>query len=64
MILTTPGRVIFNEEVQRALGESIGDANGDVPFMNKPLTKREMDDFIIGLVQEYGAPGSRACSTR
>ena len=55
VILTTPGRVIFNEEVQRALGESIGDANGDVPFMNKPLTKREMDDFISGLVQEYGA---------
>ena len=55
VILTTPGRVIFNEEVQRALGESIGDANGDVPFMNKPLTKREMDDFIMGLVQEYGA---------
>ena len=47
VILTTPGRVIFNEEVQRALGESIGDANGDVPFLNKPLTKREMDDFIM-----------------
>ena len=56
LILTTPGRVIFNEEVQRALAESLGtELNGDVPFLNKPLTKREMDDFIIGLVQEYGA---------
>src|SRR4029079_7811753 len=56
LILTTPGRVIFNEEVQRALAESLGtELNGDVPILNKPLTKREMDDFIIGLVQEYGA---------
>ncbi len=56
LFVTTPGRVIFNEEVQRALAESLGtELNGDVPFLNKPLTKREMDDFIIGLVQEYGA---------
>jgi DNA-directed RNA polymerase subunit beta' len=57
LILTTPGRVIFNEEVHRSLVESLGSENGDEvhPFINNPLTKREMDDFIIGLVQQYGA---------
>jgi DNA-directed RNA polymerase subunit beta' len=57
LILTTPGRVIFNEEVHRALVESLGTENGDEehPFINRPLTKREMDDFITGLVQQYGA---------
>ncbi len=57
VILTTAGRVIFNEEVHRSLVESLGDENrNDVhPFINKPMTKREMDDFIMGLVQRYGA---------
>src|SRR4029079_18453778 len=49
-------RVIFNEEVQRALVDSIGaEATKDVPFINEALTKRVMDDFITGLVQRYGA---------
>jgi DNA-directed RNA polymerase subunit beta' len=56
VIVTTAGRVIFNEEVHRALIESLGSENGDDhPFLNKALTKREMDDFITGLVQQYGA---------
>ena len=32
--------------------------------MNKALTKREMDDFITGLVQEYGVTRISSVSTR
>src|SRR5215213_4571759 len=56
--LTTPGRVIFNIEVERALEASLGpDEEHEVrhPFINRALTKREMDDFIMGLVEKYGA---------
>ena len=59
LMLTTGGRVIFNEEVSRALGESLGVESGHAadlyPYINKVLTKREMDDFIMALVQRYGA---------
>jgi len=55
-LVTTPGRVIFNIEVERALEEALGE-DGDMEheFINRALTKREMDDFIIGLVQKHGA---------
>ena len=58
LILTTPGRVIFNLEVERALHEALGDADDVTPheFMNRTLSKREMDDFITDLADQYGAP--------
>ncbi len=58
LLLTTPGRVIFNVEVERALAESLGpDEEDDVQheYINRALTKREMDDIIMGLVEKYGA---------
>jgi len=58
LILTTPGRVIFNVEVERALAESLGPNKEDEEqheYINRALTKREMDDFIVGLVEKYGA---------
>ena len=59
VILTTPGRVIFNTEVERALKEARGETDGgDSPryeFVNRSLTKREMDSFISGLVDDHGA---------
>ena len=58
LLVTTPGRVIFNVEVARALRESLGeheDVELDHEFMNRALTKREMDDFIASLLQRYGA---------
>jgi DNA-directed RNA polymerase subunit beta' len=57
-IVTTPGRVIFNAEVERALDEAQGPgSNGDFedhPYLNKTLTKRELDGFIGDLVEHYG----------
>jgi DNA-directed RNA polymerase subunit beta' len=57
LLLTTPGRVIFNIEVERALAESLDGEDGveGHEFINRALTKREMDDFITSLVHKYGA---------
>jgi DNA-directed RNA polymerase subunit beta' len=53
-ILTTPGRVIFNAEVERALTEAgVGDVE-DHPYLNRTLSKRELDGFIGDLVERYG----------
>jgi DNA-directed RNA polymerase subunit beta' len=53
-ILTTPGRVIFNAEVERALDEATGGDFDDHPYLNRTLTKRELDGFIADLVERYG----------
>jgi DNA-directed RNA polymerase subunit beta' len=53
-ILTTAGRVIFNAEVERALDEATGGEFEDHPYLNKTLTKRELDTFIGDLVERYG----------
>jgi DNA-directed RNA polymerase subunit beta' len=57
VILTTPGRVIFNEEVLRSLERALGD-NLDrslISFMNQTLGKKEMNDFVTSLVDDHGA---------
>jgi DNA-directed RNA polymerase subunit beta' len=54
LLLTTPGRVIFNAEVERALDEATGGEFEDHPFLNTTLTKRELDSFIADLVERYG----------
>ena len=56
LILTTPGRVIFNSEVERSLQEAVvvGEA-GQHTFINRTLSKREIDIFIAELVDRYGA---------
>ncbi len=53
-IVTTPGRVIFNAEVERALDEATGGDFEDHAFLNRTLTKRELDSFIGDLVEHYG----------
>ena len=53
-LLTTPGRVIFNAEVERALDEATDGQFEDHPFLNRTLTKRELDAFIGDLVERYG----------
>ena len=53
-LVTTPGRVIFNVEVERALDEATGGDFEDHPFLNRTLTKRELDTFIGELVEHYG----------
>jgi DNA-directed RNA polymerase subunit beta' len=57
LIVTTPGRVIFNAQIDRALAESV-ELDGQVghEYINRTLDKRAMGDFIAELVDEYGAP--------
>jgi DNA-directed RNA polymerase subunit beta' len=57
-ILTTPGRVIFNAEVERCLADAVfSNGNGEFAhdFINTTLSKREMDAFLVELVENYGA---------
>jgi DNA-directed RNA polymerase subunit beta' len=53
LLVTTPGRVIFNVEVERVLAESLGQVKHE--FLNEALPKRQVDDFIMGIVERYGA---------
>ncbi|HET7743278.1 MAG TPA: DNA-directed RNA polymerase subunit beta', partial [Gaiellaceae bacterium] len=54
LFVTTPGRVIFNVEVERALDEATGGDFEDHEYLNRTLTKRELDGFIGDLVEHYG----------
>ncbi len=57
IVLTTPGRVIFNAEVERTLVEAVGEGEeaDKHPFINVTLSKREMDTFLSDLSDRYGA---------
>jgi DNA-directed RNA polymerase subunit beta' len=57
LLLTTPGRVILNEEVSRALERVVGDDFDESAreFINRTLGKKEMNDFVSALVDSYGA---------
>jgi DNA-directed RNA polymerase subunit beta' len=55
LIATTPGRVIFNAEIDRALVDAVRTDDHDFPFQNRALTKRELDAFIAELVDRHGA---------
>ena len=56
--LTTVGRIIFNDRVERALAEALGDRwNPDsYEFVNRALIKKDINQLISDLVEEYGAP--------
>jgi DNA-directed RNA polymerase subunit beta' len=57
LMLTTPGRVIFNEEIVRSITEVLDDpkAPATQPFINATMAKRELDDFIVALVERFGS---------
>src|SRR6266705_2288004 len=57
VMLTTPGRVIFNVEVERSLREAQGleKTPEDFPYVNTTLSKKEMDLFISELAERFGA---------
>jgi DNA-directed RNA polymerase subunit beta' len=56
--LTTVGRIIFNEKIERALAEALGedfDAE-QFEFVNHALKKRDVNEMVSDLVEAYGAP--------
>jgi DNA-directed RNA polymerase subunit beta' len=60
VLLTTAGRVIFNAEIERSLAESIGRPESvgveDLfDYVNRTLTKRDLDLFLMELVTRYSA---------
>jgi DNA-directed RNA polymerase subunit beta' len=56
LLLTTPGRVILNEEVSRALAAAFTERYDHTrqTFINRTLRKRETSEFISELVNEFG----------
>jgi DNA-directed RNA polymerase subunit beta' len=57
VILTTPGRVIFNAEIERSLLEAASEDGEEIEyqFINRTLAKKETGDLISELVDRYGA---------
>ncbi|HEV3229540.1 MAG TPA: DNA-directed RNA polymerase subunit beta', partial [Solirubrobacteraceae bacterium] len=56
-VLTTVGRIIYNDRIERALSEALGeefDASTYV-FVNQSMRKRDTTRLIEALVQTYGA---------
>ena len=57
-VLTTVGRIIYNDRIERALQESMGDAfdPAEYAFVNQSVRKRDTVRVIDALVQQFGAP--------
>ncbi|MGB7686746.1 MAG: DNA-directed RNA polymerase subunit beta', partial [Solirubrobacterales bacterium] len=56
--LTTVGRIIFNEKIERALAEALGEDFDpeQYEFVNHSLKKRDVNEMVSNLVETYGAP--------
>ncbi|MEJ7894876.1 MAG: DNA-directed RNA polymerase subunit beta', partial [Solirubrobacteraceae bacterium] len=57
-VVTTIGRIIFNDRIERALEDTLGDDGFDrshYGFVNRPLKKRDVVTLIDELIQAYGA---------
>ncbi|MDO8214130.1 DNA-directed RNA polymerase subunit beta' [Conexibacter sp. CPCC 206217] len=56
-ILTTVGRIIYNDKIERSIRETLG-ADYDpssYEFVNRSMKKRDTTQFVDDLVQAYGA---------
>ncbi len=56
--LTTVGRIIFNEKIERALADALEDEfdPGSFTFKNQSLKKKDINEMVSELVVSYGAP--------
>jgi DNA-directed RNA polymerase subunit beta' len=56
-VLTTVGRIIYNDRIERALEEAMGDAfdPAGYEYVNRSMKKRDTTEFVDALVQQYGA---------
>jgi DNA-directed RNA polymerase subunit beta' len=57
-LLTTVGRIIYNDKIERALQEALGDEfnPGTYEFINRSMKKKDTTKLVDDLVQAYGAP--------
>src|SRR3712207_5124336 len=55
-VLTTVGRIIYNDRIERALMEAVGDEfdPATYEFVNQPVRKRDSVQIIDKLVEHYG----------
>src|SRR5919112_22355 len=56
-VLTTVGRIIYNDKIERALEEALGESfdPASYDFVNQAMKKRDLTRAIEALVQVYGA---------
>ncbi|HLY84545.1 MAG TPA: DNA-directed RNA polymerase subunit beta', partial [Acidimicrobiales bacterium] len=57
-ILTTVGRIIYNDKIERALATALGDEFDpkSYEFINRSMKKKDTTKLVDDLVQAYGAP--------
>jgi DNA-directed RNA polymerase subunit beta' len=56
-VLTTVGRIIYNDRIERALEEALGDQfdASKYSFVNRSMRKKDTTKLVDDLVQAYGA---------
>jgi DNA-directed RNA polymerase subunit beta' len=56
--LTTVGRIIFNDRVERAIADALEEEYDPerYQFVNRSLKKRDVNEIVSDLVEAYGAP--------
>jgi DNA-directed RNA polymerase subunit beta' len=57
-LTTTVGRIIYNDKIERALQEALGDEfdPSSYEFINRSMKKKDTTKLVDDLVQAYGAP--------
>jgi DNA-directed RNA polymerase subunit beta' len=57
-VLTTVGRIIYNDRIERALAAALGDEfdPDSYEFINRSMKKKDTTKLVDDLVQAYGAP--------
>src|SRR6201982_288260 len=57
-VLTTVGRILWNDRIERALVEALGDGfdPSTYEFVNRSMKKKDTTRLVDDLVQQYGAP--------
>jgi DNA-directed RNA polymerase subunit beta' len=57
-LLTTVGRIIYNDKIERALEEALGEQfdPSSYEFINRSMKKKDTTKLVDDLVQRYGAP--------
>ena len=56
--LTTVGRIIYNDAVERAIADALGEEYDPekYEYVNRSLKKRDVNEIVSDLVEDYGAP--------